>query len=120
MEAATLAVEGRTFTGSIPGRSNEQRRDALARANAIRSYRAGVKLEIKRGMMSKADVASLVVDPPEMMSSMKIADLLHCVPKLGRVKVNRMLVKAQCSHSKTLGGLSERQRSELLSALLSG
>ena len=43
-------------------------------------------------------------------------DLL-AVPKYGRVKVNRILTHCRISPSKTIGGLSERQRNELVSYL---
>jgi hypothetical protein len=42
---------------------------------------------------------------------------LLAVPKYGRVKVNRILTQCRISPSKTVGGLSERQRNELISFL---
>jgi hypothetical protein len=36
------------------------------------------------------------------------------VPKFGRVKATRFLTQARISHSKTVGGLSDRQRAELI------
>ena len=41
-------------------------------------------------------------------------DLLLAVPKYGRVKVNKILSQCRISPSKTIGGLSERQRTELV------
>ena len=38
-------------------------------------------------------------------------------PKYGRVKVNRILTHCRISPSKTIGGLSERQRNELVRLL---
>jgi hypothetical protein len=46
-----------------------------------------------------------------------VFDMLLAVPKYGRVKVNKILVLCRISPSKTIGGLSERQRSELVSLL---
>jgi hypothetical protein len=43
--------------------------------------------------------------------------MLLAVPKYGRVKVNRVLTQCRISPSKTFGGLSQRQRDELTSAL---
>jgi hypothetical protein len=43
--------------------------------------------------------------------------MLLAVPKIGRVKVNRLLAVARISPSKTIGGLSERQRTELIEPL---
>ena len=44
-------------------------------------------------------------------------DMLLAVPKYGRVKTNRILNQCRISPSKTIGGLSERQRTELVSLL---
>jgi hypothetical protein len=36
------------------------------------------------------------------------------VPKMGRVKVDKLLRTCKISPSKTIGGLSERQRNEIV------
>ena len=41
--------------------------------------------------------------------------MLMAVPKLGRVKAARLLNSCRISQSKTVGGLSDRQRAELVS-----
>ena len=43
--------------------------------------------------------------------------MLLAVPKYGRVKANKVLQQCRISPSKTVGGLSERQRGELVSLL---
>lgn len=106
MEAATM---------SPPQRSRDQKMAALQKANDHRSYRAQKKQQIKRG---RADARTYLLAPPEQMLSMRIFDLLLAVPKVGRVKANRALVRCRVSPSKTLGGLSERQRHELAGMLL--
>lgn len=88
--------------------------EALKRANHIRTKRAQLKKDLKAG---KVRVHTLLIDPPEYVLTAKVFDLLLAVPKLGRVKVNRMLNHCRISPSKTIGGLSERQRGELVSLL---
>ena len=39
--------------------------------------------------------------------------MMLAVPKYGRVKVNKILAHCRIAPSKTIGGLSDRQRSEL-------
>ena len=51
------------------------------------------------------------------MLTAKVFDMLLAVPKYGRVKTNRILNQCRISPSKTIGGLSERQRTELVSLL---
>ena len=43
--------------------------------------------------------------------------MLLAVPKYGRVKVNKVLQVCRISPSKTIGGLSERQRAEFITML---
>jgi S13-like protein len=43
--------------------------------------------------------------------------MLLAVPKYGQVKVNKILAQCRISPSKTIGGLSPRQRAELVSFL---
>jgi hypothetical protein len=97
-----------------PERSLHQRLDALQRANAIRSERARLKRDLKAGRYS---IHTLLLDPPEFVETAKVFDMLLAVPKYGRVKVNKILAHCRISPSKTIGGLSERQRSELVSLL---
>ena len=59
-------------------------------------------------------IHGLLLDPPEYLQTAKVFDLLLAVPKYGRVKVNRILTHCRISPSKTIGGLSERQRNELV------
>jgi hypothetical protein len=101
---------------AAPERSLDQRMDALRRANDIRSARAKLKKDLKAG---KSSIHSLLLDPPEYVETAKVFDMLLAVPKYGRVKVNKVLQVCRISPSKTIGGLSERQRSELVTLLRS-
>lgn len=103
-----------TERGPAPERSLTQRMDALKRANDIRTKRARLKRDLKAGRES---IQNLLLKPPEYLETAKVFDLLLAVPKYGRVKVNRILTQCRISPSKTVGGLSERQRGELVSFL---
>ncbi len=104
----------KTNSGAAPERSFTQRMDALKRANEIRTERARLKRDLKAG---RAQIQALLLDPPEYLLTAKVFDLLLAVPKYGRVKANRILTQCRISPSKTIGGLSERQRNELVSYL---
>ena len=100
--------------GVTPERSFDQRMDALARANEVRTQRARLKRDLKAG---RVKIHGLLLSPPDYLQTAKVFDLLLAVPKYGRVKVNRILTHCRISPSKTIGGLSERQRNELVSYL---
>ena len=85
--------------------------EALARANDIRVRRAQLKKDLKNG---KVQIDEILDDPPEYVCTAKVFDMLMAVPKFGRVKAARFLNQCRISQSKTVGGLSERQRTELV------
>jgi hypothetical protein len=98
-------------SNTAPERSLDQRMDALSRANAVRSRRAALKADLKRGDATLRDV---LASPPDFLLTAKVVDLLMAAPKCGRVKSARIMEQCRISPSKTIGGLSERQHAELL------
>lgn len=84
---------------------------ALDKANAVRSRRAALKTDLKCGVTS---IREILGTPPEYLLTAKVLDLLMAVPKCGRVKSAKIMEQCRISPSKTVGGLSERQRGELL------
>ncbi len=110
----TPATDSPSKTSAAPERSLNQRMDALQQANLIRTRRAQLKRDLKGGRTS---IHGLLLDPPEFVGTAKVFDMLLAVPKYGRVKVNKILAQCRISPSKTIGGLSERQRTELVSML---
>lgn len=101
-------------TASTPQRSLDQRMDALRRANEIRSKRAELKRKLKSG---EETVQRIIQDPPDFVATAKVFDMIVAAPKYGKVKATRMLNQCRISQGKTLGGLSERQRAELVELL---
>src|SRR3954452_10636523 len=101
---------------TTPERSLVQRMDALSRANQIRTRRAQLKRDLKAGRTS---IQQVLTDPPDWVETAKVFDMMLAVPKYGRVKVNKVLQTCRISPSKTIGGLSERQRTELVTLLRS-
>jgi hypothetical protein len=114
LAAAVVPSVDAPTAASVPERTMDQRMKALQKANNIRSERAKLKRDLKAG---KKKIETLLLDPPEYVLSAKTFDMLLAVPKLGRVKANRILTHCRISPSKTIGGLSERQRGELVQQL---
>jgi hypothetical protein len=113
----TPAEQTLTKQSAAPERSLIQRKEALQKANETRSRRARLKRDLKAGRVS---IGPLLLDPPDWLLNAKVAEMLISIPKLGRVKVNKKLSECRISPSKTIGGLSERQRTELVSLLQRG
>ena len=107
---APMTVTVKTQT-QAPARSLDQRMEALKRANDIRVRRAKLKKDLKDGQVQ---IEQILTDPPDYVSTAKVFDILMAVPKFGRVKAARFLNQCRISQAKTVGGLSERQRAELI------
>jgi len=101
-------------SAAVPERTSAQRMKALNKANEIRTARAQLKRDLKAG---KVKIEKLLLSPPEYVMSAKAFDMILAVPKYGRVKANKILSQCRISPSKTIGGLSERQRAELVHML---
>lgn len=98
---------------SAPERSAKQRRQALELANYVRGERAALKAALKRGTVA---IDEFLTAPPTFLATAKVADLLLALPSHGPVKFARLLERCRTNPVKTVAGLSERQRSDLLAA----
>ena len=112
-ELATSKTQAEGLT-ETPDRSPSQRLDALKLANAVRTERATLKRDLKAG---RVRIETVLANPPECVHSAKVADIMLAVPRYGRVKVTKILQRCRISPSKTVIGLSERQRGEQIEAL---
>src|SRR5680860_1287371 len=92
-----------------PERTHKQRMEALSRANRVRSERARLKENLKKG---ESKIADVLEEPPA-----KVFDLLMAVPQCGRVRTIKVLERCRVSPSKTVIGLTPRQRGELVDCL---
>lgn len=99
-----------------PDRTLDQRLEALAKANATRTFRAGLKRDVRAG---RVDALELIADRyvDERLATMAVVDLIQAVPKIGRVKARRAIARARVAPSKTLGGITDRQREDLIAEL---
>jgi hypothetical protein len=92
------------------GVSGEQRRHALEQANQVRSERARLKKDLATG---KVGLLEILARPPACVRTARVGDLLVALPKIGSVKAGRILARCGITDSKTLAGLTDRQRAEL-------
>jgi len=100
---------------TAPPLTRDQRLDALREGNRIRVARADLKREVREMSSTRAEalVRRLIEDPPDDLLTMRVEELMRAVPKLGEGKVAKLLRRVGVSPSKTLGGLTERQREAL-------
>ena len=87
---------------------------ALDRANRVRLARAELKRDIADGSRTVADV---VTECPWESESMAIADLLMSQHRWGRTRCRRFLTGVPMSETKTVGSMTDRQRTQLAARL---
>lgn len=90
----------------------QQRLRALAQANETRAARSHWKRavrEMDRATSMRA-LAVLVGDPPEWASTWRLTDILHALPRFGRVKIRRTMTGWAFGEQLRLGAMTERQR----------
>ena len=87
---------------------------ALEQANRVRLARAELKRQIADGARTVADV---VADCPWEAESMTIADLLMSQHRWGRTRCRRFLASVPMTETKTIGSMTDRQRSTLAARL---
>jgi hypothetical protein len=105
---------GDVAIAAVSTRSLEHRVIALRQANQVRSARAKLKQDLRAG---KVRLEQILATPADYLASAEVFDLLVAVPKIGPVKASRLLTIARISPSKTVGDLSERQRTHLIELL---
>lgn len=93
-----------------PVRSDEQCRIALDKANRVRIKRADIKRQLDAGDLDWRDV---IVSTDPDLATMKVYEVMTAVRGVGRVKAQAMLDRCKVSSSKTLAGLTDRQRTAL-------
>jgi multidrug efflux pump subunit AcrA (membrane-fusion protein) len=92
----------------------DRRMTALTKANEIRIARARLKQQLREG---DARIEQILAAPPECASTAAVLDLLLTVPNIGPVRAGRLLTSAGVKPTKTIGTLSERQRTQLIDLL---
>lgn len=92
-------------------RTLDQRRRALRKANKIRGHRKTFKAQAKLDATRALDV---LARPPAWAETMKVFDLVLAMPTIGRVRARKLFAHTNVSLAKTVGGLSDRQRTDLL------
>jgi len=88
--------------------------NALRQANQVRGLRAKLKQDLREGTVRLEHILATGAD---YLASAEVFDLLVAVPKIGPVKAAHLLSIARISPSKTVAGLSARQRARLIELL---
>jgi hypothetical protein len=96
----------------LPTLTEEQRREALAKAALARKKRAEVKGQLKTGQLSLKDLLDRRED--ETIGKMKVSSVLESMPGVGKVRARKLMERLDISASRRVRGLGAKQKEALL------
>jgi hypothetical protein len=96
----------------LPTLTDEQRREALAKAAEARKLRAELKGQLKAEKMTLRDVLGRPGD--NVVGKMKVSSVLESLPGVGKVRARKIMERLDISASRRVRGLGAKQRDALL------
>ena len=99
-----------------PQLSDAQRKEALAKAAAVRRQRAELKDRLKIGDLTLAGVLDLAA-ADDVVGGTKVLAVLESLPRIGKVTARRLMEELDISETRRLRGLGVKQREALLARL---
>ena len=96
----------------LPTLTDEQRKEALAKAAEARRARAEVKNQLKSEKLSLREVLSKEGD--DVVGKMKVSSVLESLPGVGKVRARKIMERLDISTTRRVRGLGAKQRDALL------
>jgi len=93
----------------------DEKRRALEKAQEMRSRRADVREQLKKGKISLEEVLKQVDD--EVVGKMRVVYLLQSLPQVGKVTSRKIMDEIGIHESRRVQGLGKRQIGALLEKL---
>ncbi len=96
----------------LPTLTEEQRKEALAKAAEARRARAEVKNQLKSEKLSLRELLSKEGD--DVVGKMKVSSVLESLPGVGKVRARKIMERLDISATRRVRGLGAKQRDALL------
>ena len=96
----------------LPTLTEEQRKEALAKAAEARRARADVKNQLKTEKLSLREILSREND--DVVGKMKVSSVLESLPGVGKVRARKIMERLDISATRRVRGLGAKQRDALL------
>jgi hypothetical protein len=101
---------------ALPELTDEQKRQALKKAQEVRSKRAQIRAELKKGEMTLDEV--LAKADNDVIGKMRVAYLLESLPRIGKVRARQIMEEIGIDENRRVQGLGVRQKEALLNKLV--
>jgi hypothetical protein len=96
----------------LPTLTDEQRKEALAKAAEARRRRAELKAELKAERLSLRDI--LGRQGEDVVGKMKVSAVLESLPGVGKVRARKIMERLDISVTRRVRGLGAKQKDALL------
>ena len=96
----------------LPTLTEEQRKEALAKAAEARKKRAEIKGELKAGKLTLKGLLDRSGD--DIVGKMKVTNVLESLPGVGKVRATKLMEELDISATRRIRGLGAKQREQLL------
>ena len=100
---------------ALPELTDEQKRQALKKAQEVRSKRAQIRARLKKGEMTLDEVLANADD--DVIGKMRVAYLLESLPRIGKVRARQIMEEIGIDENRRCRGLGVRQKEALLNKL---
>ncbi|MGI6518071.1 MAG: integration host factor, actinobacterial type [Bacillota bacterium] len=100
---------------ALPELTDEQKRQALKKAQEVRSKRAQIRARLKKGEMTLDKVLANADD--DVIGKMRVAYLLESLPRIGKVRARQIMEEIGIDENRRVQGLGVRQKEALLNKL---
>ncbi len=99
----------------LPTLTEEQRREALAKAAEARKRRAVLKEGLKSGRLNLREILDRKGE--DVVGKMKVSTVLESLPGMGKVKARKLMERLDISSTRRVRGLGAKQKDNLLGEL---
>ncbi len=100
---------------ALPSLTPEEKKKALEKAQTMRKARAELRVQLKKGDVKFSEV---VMREDPVIQRMKVSYLLKSLPRVGKVKADRIMDEVGIDESRRVQGLGKRQKEALLARFL--
>jgi hypothetical protein len=99
---------------ALPTLSVEEKREALEKAQAMRRRRSEIRVALKKGEIA---ISEILEAQDEVIARMRVSYLLRSLPRIGKIKAQKIMDEIGIDDARRIQGLGRRQRDALLARL---
>ncbi|HHW12342.1 MAG TPA: integration host factor [Firmicutes bacterium] len=96
----------------LPKLTLEEKKQALKKAQQVRSERAKIRQDLKAGRTGIREILEQVDN--DVIAKMRVAYLLESLPRIGKVRTRKIMNEIGIDETRRIQGLGSRQKQALL------